>query len=125
MWGSFLVKLILAQCILAVIIIVVLKNILDNKLIESAIRRIETWPQTEPARSAGEMVVISHKNLTPANKERILKAARERFSQQMNPVFKIDKGIMGGIVIKIGEHALEYSLKDRLHLALQGRDCAS
>ncbi len=124
MWSSILVKLLLAQCVVAVIIIVVLKNILDKNLMESAIRRLEGWPQTGHPSAVTEITVIFHKNLSPVNKERVLKASLKHFTDAVKPVFQIDKKIMGGIIIKVGENTLDYSLKDRLRLAFSGRDSA-
>lgn len=121
---SLLVNMLLAQGILAVIIVIVLKNILDNNLIESAIRRLEWWLRTEHSSSVNQVTVISHKKLHPKNEERIVKAAGEYFKDSGKPVFQIDRKIMGGVVIKVGENIFDYSLKDRLRLAFRGEDSA-
>lgn len=118
----FLIKFLMVQCVAAVIILFILKKILDRKLYETAIRRLEFLARTDRPLTVDHVIVVSHKKLSLKNKERIQRAVSKHFADSVKPVFEIDKGILGGIIITAGDQTFTYSLKHRLNLAFSGKE---
>jgi len=118
---SFFAKMILLQVVVFSLIIFILKMILDKKLIESAINEFRVWEQERRNVSSSTILVISYKPLKKKYKLKILKIALDYFGEGVQPSFKIDKALHGGLVIHIGEAMIECSLKDRLSQAFPSR----
>ena len=119
---SFFMKFLAAQGVVAVIIIFFLKRNLDRELYDIAIQRLEFLSQAERFPSFDHVMVVSHKDLSPQNKGRIQKAVSKHFTDSVKPVFKIDKKILGGIIITVADQTFAYSLKHRLSLVFSGKE---
>ena len=111
-----LLKVFVLQIIVASIIIFVLKRTLDNMLIDLAMRHFDLWLQRHQAhgKHGCEIILISHKPLKTIYKEKILKIIARHSSERLEPVFQLDKSILGGLIIKGDAEILDFSLKVRL-----------
>ena len=112
----FLIFVFLAQLVVCAIVVFILKKILDNILIDSAIRQLELCNQGKKS-SIDALTVISYQNLNTKNQERITRAALKQFGETAKPAFTIDRSLLGGMVIKVGSRIIDCSLKDRLRQA--------
>ena len=108
-----LLKIFLFQAALFAVIAVVLKNILERQLIESAIQKLETLDPRN-IDSASETVVVSYRALKHADASRIQHALFQKTNRV--PLLKIeqDKSLKGGIIIKGKAMTIDHSLKNRL-----------
>jgi len=114
---SFFAKVIILQVIVISIIIFILKIILDKRLIESAISEMRLWQQEGRKVNDSKVIVISHKEVHPRYKERIHRITYDYLGEGHQPDYRIDKSILGGLIILIGNEMIECSLKDRLNQA--------
>ena len=105
------------QAIFITIITIILKIILDRKLIELAIKKVELWEFDNSVRQSEKFVVITHKKISQKYKSRIEKVVREKFDSTTKLSFEVHRRILGGMIIKIGTLFLDVSLKDRLKQA--------
>ena len=111
---SLFVKIVILQAGVIAVIIFVLKRILDKKLVESAINEFRVWQREGREQLGNQVLIVSPKGLKLKYKLRILKIALDYFGDDAHPSFKINKDLLGGIIIKIGDNIIECSLKDRL-----------
>ena len=113
-----------SQAVAISIIVVILKKILDRNLIGLAIEQLEAG-RLNPEGLNGKnfdppnfkLVVITHKKISDADRERIAKAVTKNIAHGIIPDFQIDEKIRGGMIIKAGTHIADYSLVDRLRRA--------
>ena len=110
-----LIIVFLAQAVIISIIVVVLKKKLDKNLIELAVRQLGSLKMEKGTTSPA--VIITHRKLADKYKNQITQLVNEQAGSSERIDFQIDKGILGGIVLKIGTRQLDYSLKDRLQEA--------
>lgn len=125
MWTpSIFVIFVLSQVVAIGIIVLVLKGILDQDLINLAIQQLDAGrlnpeglahKNFDPAYCA--VRVITHKEIAALDRERILKAVIKNIPGGVVTHFEIDRKIRGGMIIKIGVHTADYSLIDRLKRA--------
>lgn len=120
---ELLLKVFLLQIFLASIVIFALRKVLNNMLIDLAIRHFGLWMQRQQAHGqpAEKIVIISHKPLKPKYREKILKIMARYSGQIIQPAFEMDKSILGGLVIKGTGDAFDFSLKSRLNEAFSQR----
>lgn len=116
---SFFVKVFLLQLIAIACIIFILKKILDHKLIEEAIRRLEiALHERRPQQSSPFVVkVISHKKLANRYKLKILKVTIKYLGENLKPSFETDRHLWGGLIVKLGDIVVDCSLKERIREA--------
>ena len=77
---SLLLKVFVLQIIVGFIVVFVLKKILDNMLIDLAMRHFDLWLQRQQAhdKHIDEIIFILHKPLKPIYKEKIPPSPRVR-----------------------------------------------
>lgn len=113
------------QVVPVAIIVVILKSILDRNLIDLAIQQLESGrlnPQGGHNANFNlngiKMVVITHKKISQAHRERILKAVLKNIPGGLVADFQTNKKICGGMIITVGASTVDYSLLDRLRRAV-------
>lgn len=107
---------VLAQLVVIAIIVFILKQVLDNMLIDLSVSLFEVW---RPEQKFSEPVyIISHRRLKDKYRSRLDKAAGRHSIETTRLQYQIDKKILGGIIIKAGHKLIDCSLKDRLRQAL-------
>lgn len=112
----------IAQFIVASIIVLLLKLRLDDMLLDLAARQFEFWLKTSGRESKNrELVVVSYKTLKPVYCERLCKSWREGWGDNLQPIFKLEPKLLGGIIIQAGDHKIDCSLQDRLQQAFGKR----
>lgn len=112
----FFVKFFLAQAVAITIIVAVLKKILDQNLVDLAIRQFERF-STQPPAVSPAVIVTTHKKLSSRHESRIRKAAARIFGQTATVEWRIDKAMWGGMTIRTGDSVIQYSLRERVHQA--------
>ena len=63
------------------------------------------------------VTVVTHKNLKVAYQERLRRAVLKQLGAAAALSFQIDKSLLGGMIIKLGAHVIDCSLRDRLRQA--------
>ncbi len=115
---TYLFIILVGQGIAIIVVMFVLKGVLDKTLIELAVRHIEVWKFAE-AKGIDRILVVTHKPLKKDYVERVQKALAKNFSSQVTADFQVQKRLLGGAVIHVGEQILDCSLKDRLAQAFR------
>lgn len=113
MTGTLIVQVLIGQVIVATVVIVVLKKILDRRLMETAVKQFEFWPEEERDKPITKIVVVTHTPVSSVYKQRIEQAAVKHSRGSVRPEFLVDKSIKGGVVIQTNLRAFEFSLKSR------------
>ncbi len=109
-----ILQIIIFQLIMAVVVILTLRFILNRKVIEFALQTFDGYRKPDEAPIPKEVIVISHKNLNPARQQRILQIAQKKFGPNVKVNFLTDKSFMGGLVIKFNHVQIGSSVRDRL-----------
>jgi F-type H+-transporting ATPase subunit delta len=89
-----------------------LPEMIDGFLSQLAARRGEVTAQ-----------VVAAQELTPAQREAVGEQLRKAVGQKVAVDIKVDPGLIGGLVIKVGSRMVDASLKSKLHrlqLAMKG-----
>lgn len=106
--GWFLAVLLL-QCVIAVVVIIVLKYLLDRELVEAAMEKLYT-------RARGNSDSVEVISATPLNEKVCgrIKDLITRKSPDTKVTFIQDVAIKGGIIIRFHDEEINFSLEDRL-----------
>lgn len=110
-----------AQAVTVVIIVVILKKVLNIRLINMALRSFEAAVVPESAAADTRVVVISHRPLTEKVKSQIKTVAVKHFGVQAALDYQLKPDLWGGVIIQFGKTKLDCSLKDRLDRAITGQ----
>lgn len=106
----------LTQVVVISIILFVLKKTLNRNLIDLAISQVEhgqvKYDGPEPL-----IMVTTHKPVSTTARERLLKAIAKHLPGVKTPEFRVDGKILGGMIIQVGSHTVDFSLIDRLRKA--------
>lgn len=114
---TLIAVVLVGQFVVAAIVVGVLQTLLKRRLMETAVRQFEFWPEQERAQPLTKIVVITHKSIGPAYRRRIDQAAAKHGGA--SPEYLVDKSIKGGIVIQTNLRAFEFGLKSRLDQAFR------
>ncbi len=114
---SIFFKLILGQLFVAAIVILVLKAVLDNSLLDAAVKQFELLSPRVESAMIQEVVVTSRKPLPATMVRRVGQVVKRNWGEAPRVIYKIDKLMMGGVVIQFSGYVINYSLKDRLRQA--------
>ncbi len=132
---AIIVKVLLLQIVVIGLIIFILKKVLDRKLIDGAISKLEFWrvpdgdhtksdspfDQTSSLPNASiplaTVAVTSYSNLNQQDKGRIQKAAVKNFGSMVKLSFQTDRGLLGGMIIALNDQQIKFDLKERLRQA--------
>jgi hypothetical protein len=121
-----LLMVFIGQVVVAFLVVVVLRAMLEKELIESAVRSLESRKRDraspfyipDPAEDVplekAEVKIVSYKKLHARYQKRIQRAVEDSFGRGVIPAYIVDKSILGGVVFHIGDKVVEYSLRDRL-----------
>ena len=102
----------LVQAVLIVIVVFVLRNVLEARLVDNTLKEFERYfSEDDPA---SEIAVVAYRELRSADKERLQKLAQKKFGPGIRIVYSTDKALMGGALIKTGKIRIGHSLLDRL-----------
>ena len=112
--GSIILVILIAQVVSIVIIFFVLKKVLERRLFHFAIREFEFYSLPEGEENPKEIFIITCNNISDAYRQEIQKIAQKKFGIDVRSTFKIDKELMGGVVIKVNRTSYNFSLKERL-----------
>ncbi len=58
--------------------------------------------------------VVTAKELTQDNKDSLTKALEDKFSKKIDLTEKVDKSLLGGVIIKFGDSVIDTSIKGKL-----------
>jgi len=105
-----LLYIFLGQCVFAVAVIFVLKRLLDKELMDAAFEKFESCKTSSDIK---EIDVYSASRVNDEFKAH-LESIRKRKMPEANLNFQENAGLKGGIVIKVGELLLDFSLSSRL-----------
>ena len=109
-----IIKIIAIQIIVAGIIIFILRKILNRQLIDLAINKLEILKVETIGEDLKEVVVVVCGGLSQATQERIAYIVSKKLNRKINVVTAQDKKIKGGIIIKLKNGNIDYSLISRL-----------
>jgi len=118
---SLFIKLIFWQIVVASIVLFILWLILQKNLVHAALVQFDYWDGKPRDPALAEIVVTSHQELKETLKAKIIKLTQRKFGEKMAVVFRVDRKIMGGLVIRAGEKVIDFALKERLRQALGRR----
>jgi len=105
-----LIYILLGQCVFVMAVVFILKMLLDKELMQSA---LEKFGSCKDSHEIKEIVVCSASKISEALKSD-LESIRKNKMPQANFNFLEDPSLKGGIVIKIGDTLLDFSLQSRL-----------
>ena len=111
---------IFGQLVVAVWVVLFLKKKLDGILIESAIKQLE-YLGAEKKSGIKSVAAVTHKNLDLKNQEQLKRTVAKQLGATTVLSFQIDKSLMGGVVLKLGNQVIDCSLRDRLQQAWRYR----
>lgn len=111
---GILFQVLAAQLFMIAVIVFVLKKTLDKKLIDAAVVRLEGLDHLPDVR---QIRVRSHRTVKPVYRERIARAVLKNFNAGAEAGFEVDRSLMGGMIITVGEESIDCSLRDRLRQA--------
>jgi F0F1-type ATP synthase delta subunit len=114
---SLLLLVLAAQIIVGLAVALVLKKVLDAMLIDLAMKHLQMLRREESSRHIGQAVVTSFKPLKAAAAARMRRAVAAALTPAAAVEFCVDRKLWGGVVIRAGEHVLDFSLRDRLKKA--------
>lgn len=112
----FLLMIVLGQLVVAGLVVFFLKKKLDHILIELGVRHLELLDSQKRA-SVKVLAVITHKNLNLTDQDNIKRRLTKAFGSGLQLSFQIDPGLMGGVLIKLGDEVIDCSLRERLQQA--------
>ena len=115
---SFFIFILIGQAVAIFFVVFVLKVVLNNMLIDLAVRHIEVWKFSE-AKGIDRILILSHKPLKKTYVDRIKCSTQKTFSPNVFVDFQIQKSIWGGAVIRVGDQEIDCSLKDRFQQAIR------
>lgn len=115
---SFLTFVVVGQLVVAVIVVVILRLVLNNMLVELAVKHLEVW-RTSKVKDIDHILVLTHKPLKKSYVDRIIRAAEKNFYAGVAIDFRIKKSLLGGAVVQVGDQVLDCSLRGRLRQAIQ------
>jgi F0F1-type ATP synthase delta subunit len=118
---SIFLNLFFAQVVVGAIVVVCLKKVLDGQLLEFAYRQIDYWKPQDQRSPISEITLVTHKRLNVTQQERFRRITLKRLGAAVTVQFLVDRKIMGGAILRIGEKLFDYSLKDRLRQAFSYR----
>src|SRR3989338_8900666 len=99
----FFVWFIIAQLIIAAIVVFVLRKNLDNLLIDMAMKQFELRIRDRSSPVLAVTVTAS-KEFNAEVQAKIRKETLRHQGESLKPVFQVDKSLMGGMIIKIGNN---------------------
>ncbi|MDP2654062.1 MAG: F0F1 ATP synthase subunit delta [Candidatus Omnitrophota bacterium] len=114
---SFLAQVLLAQLVAISVVVFVLKKVLDNILIETALKQLEWSRRGEQGPLTDAVTLTTHKNLRASSRARIVQYLKKHLKITADPVFQVDPKIWGGMIIQCGFRHIDFSLRDRLRQA--------
>jgi F0F1-type ATP synthase delta subunit len=100
----------LGQCVFALIVIFVLRKLLDRELMMVA---LESFESCKVSLDIKEIAVCSASSISEEFKNR-LESIKKRKMPQANLNFQEDNALKGGVVIRMGDLLLDFSLSHRL-----------
>lgn len=109
-----IIKIFILQIIVAAIVVVILKNVLNRMLIESAINQLEILKVQEISDGLSEVTVMTHKKIKELDYNKIALSLYRRLHKRIDVVNQISPEIKGGMIIKIKSITIDYSLKKKL-----------
>jgi len=101
------------QIVLALIVIVVLKKLLDRELIASALEQFEVMKYQGDLSQIKSIHVVGHKDMAGEIRSRFKSVAARRF-KGIALDFSTDAGLKGGVKIVLHQTVIDCSLSDRL-----------
>lgn len=111
---SLILKIVLAQIVVISIIVFILKKVLDQQLIESAIHKLEVMDANRIGQDLIELNVITYEILDEKDRKRISDALYKKTNRHITLAVAQDKKIKGGIIIKLKNTTINHSLLSRL-----------
>ena len=134
---STLLKIFVAQVILGAVIIFALKKLLDKQLFDLAVQDIKYWQSTEKlaARIAldefdpsidapRKIIMVSYKPLGGRQQALLRQTAVKQFGDDVVFEFRVNKDLLGGVIVTVGDCVLDHSLKERLtHVFRNKKSC--
>ena len=109
-----IVKIFILQIIVGAIVVVILKKALDKMLIETAIRQLEIFKVEEFGEGLSEVIVMTHKKIKELDYNKIALILYRRLHKRVNVVNQIVPDLRGGMIIKVKNITIDYSLKKKL-----------
>jgi len=119
---SVLLYVFAAQAIVIGIILVVLKGKLNDILIDSAVKQVQTGAFVMDEAVVNDpkplkFIITTHKTIKDSAREQLLKVITKAVQCPHTVDFKIDAGILGGVIIQQDQRRVDCSLTDRLRQA--------
>ena len=116
---SLLFLVLSSQVLVIGFIAIILKGVLNNMLLDLAVRHIDVWKLSE-TENVDRIVVYTHKVLKQSRMDEFNKVSQRVFSSAIALDFRVQKFILGGAIVHVGKKIIDCSLKDRLKQAFRG-----
>ena len=111
---TFIAQVLGLQILVFSIIAFVLMKILDRQLTESAVHRFEVMFAKELDGNLEEIVVVVCSKISARARGRIQSAAFKKLGREIPLTIRQDKHMRGGLIIRLNQLTLDYSLMNRL-----------
>jgi len=110
----FILAIFILQIIVIGTIIFVLKRRLDRQLIELAIQKFERLNAEDIGPEEKDLVVITAKKIEEGVRHRLIEVSFKKVHRALNLIAQEDRSTKGGIIIKMKNFSIDYSLAGRL-----------
>ena len=111
---NFLLQIFLFQILIFGIIVFVLYKLLNRNLIEGAVHQFEVMASRHLDPDLKKVTVICYKNVSEKNINRILRAAEKNLARKIEIEIEMNKRLKGGLIIRVKDVELNFSLMNRL-----------
>jgi F0F1-type ATP synthase delta subunit len=105
---GIVLTVLIVQCIIAAVVIFVLKHLLDRELMDAAMEKL----QASDFFPAGAVTITSASSLDAQTQSRIQALLRRKGDVKI--VFAKDPGIQGGLIIACADKTIDFSVANRL-----------
>ncbi|OQX54062.1 MAG: ATP synthase F1 subunit delta, partial [Candidatus Omnitrophica bacterium 4484_213] len=96
-----------------------IKEAIHIQLVDELIEKLQATSHKLQARNNEQAEITSVYPLKAEQKKRLIKTLSEKVGQNIELKEKIDKEIIGGVIIKLGDIVIDGSLKNKLRKAME------
>ena len=111
---DIIAKVFILQAGAIILTVFILKKILDRQLTEAAIHSVEALDKNLIDKDLAALSITTYELLSAAAQNRLLNALNKKINKTVRLDIVQDKKIKGGIIIKLKNGNIDYSLISRL-----------
>jgi len=110
--GNILLKVVLFQCVIAAVVVFIMKKALNRELFLAALERLYV-AAGENCDDACVIEVVSCASCSAADEARVRALIKER-GPSASVIFRVDPSLWGGVIIRMADKVIDCSLSTRI-----------